>query len=162
MKKVGFGIAETLIASMILSLLAVAFYALNLTVQQNILLTTERAQAAAIAQQELEGLQYDVEHAWKDSDLNHKSWDTYLEDKINNINKENITDKFSRQFDSYLSDPAVYNRLPKLKQGTTDITSNNLSNVVRPVKVIISWQDGSRVRQYILYGLLTNWQPGLL
>lgn len=160
MKKSGFGIAETLIASVILALLAVSFYSLNSVIQRNIALSADRAAAAAIAQQELEKLQFDAEWAWKDSRQSSakdpNTWDSHL--NADAISTEvPITEKFNRKYD-LLS----YDGLPTLYQGTTAVPTAQLSKLMRRVRVTISWTDGSTLRQYVLDGLITNWQPGLL
>lgn len=163
----GFGLAETLIASVLLAFLAVSFFALNSSIRTNIKVGNARAVAAELAQQELENLRFQVGKSWNESRKvptgtasQAGSWD----EALNGVStgSQNIATIDGVVYSRIYSVRETTSLLPNIKQGSSTVGINDIAEVARRVKVKINWSDGSRARSYELYGLITDWRPGLL
>lgn len=166
--KRGFGIAETLIASMIIASLVLSFLGITNVINHAAQLSYQQSVAADLAQRRIEEMRYRVEGAWNNS---RQSTETLADDEwAQLVQSDPAAQSHTLGGLTYSTLVKVdYNvdALPKLQvrheSGTYDTASNaDTDPLFRRVKVEVIWSDGAIPRAYSLETVLTNWREGVL
>lgn len=148
--KPGFGLVETLVASVILATLILTFYGISAAVGNNMAISNERATAAHLAVEGLEKVRYWRDAAAKDSQVNN--WSSVI---------------LANQ-----SSPGVVNYEVIQLNGqvfTRTVTISNAAQVALPrieaqaedyllVKATVTWPGRLTGNSYSATTYLTNWQ----
>jgi len=172
--KKGFGLAETLIASAILSSLVLVFYGVSSSINRNIARTNERSVAALLAQQEMENIKHNKEKNWHDSrslNANTDSWDSEVvsgsNTNINSCSQWTVTTNpvYVKQICLYRNNA---NQLPVVTFHNNSsnqeeaLAFNQYNNDYLVIVVNLRWNGVVSNSQYTLSGIITNWQSSLL
>lgn len=168
MKRKGFGIAETLLSSVIIASLMLGFVGIMAAVSHLGQLNYRRAVAADLAQQKVEEIRYQIESNWVQRDPSKT--ELASADWFRGINPSTATKQINGvdyQIAATIDhDNAVLPELFSLQEDGTRVGSNGSTAfssdaLYRRIKVKVTWNDGVD-RTYELVSIATNWREGTL
>jgi len=179
-KKKGFGLLEVVIAAGIISIFAGGVVLLSVASLRSSVINKHRTQAAALAQEAIEGIRVIRDSAWIDQDSTTE-WDTNIplttpSGSFNRVYYDKSDGKW--KIDSFVDSPncasgsgveneswfkldkVCFNRKLTIENGPNEIsnTDGTTNLTSRKVKVIVTWSDYGKGRDVTVETLLTNWR----
>lgn len=170
----GFGLVETLIASLIISMLILTFYGISSAVTNNVRLANERATAAHFAEEGLELVSYwrtqssvdsrningpnvSSANSWDAAILAHKNVNNVVESSVKKLNGIDYTREVTVTNAASTSLPRV-----SAKQDVTgtwqNLSHSDYANQYWYVTAKVTWPGRVTGNTYTITSLLTNWQ----